>query len=601
MRSDDGTPAPLPADVSPAAKETDDQTLIVYIETLGAPSWLAKHLALRMNNAFGCGAKALIDGFLQQGWSVSELYWLDQWDKSWRQNPQQVFQMERALLDLGMAIEFTRRLIIERPPLRAMELPDLVAILRTMRGMGFTDSEIFSLSRHYFRYFRIKPEAFQAIYDEAQRKRKGVLWQPKAPAQLRSVLPDVPEMLPQRPDEPAEIPAPSEPPMATEPFSGQPAAADEIPPEVIVSPQDISVTADSPPDAATLSEPVPVAQIAVDETGMVIGTMPFPKPPDVPPTAPPPAKEPPAVTTARTELKRVSSIPFPPRVPVAAAPVFPLKREPLPAPYVPEDNVKNWKELGKAIMRAAFPDDFDRVWRKFLRENPWIDTKGAEAKILEHLFTWIPFGQTLPPGDQRALFFASLLLNRNLPAQKRGAERRRGKERLKRENPGLHKLNEALARAKKAKNGKNGLPAPSDLSSVLKLEEEVVYFRMYACRRILEQHDPLQYPEGLCYPWEQVIPYAPPLPRNFSIPPPPLTDERLWIAKRDELRFRVNYLRDLGWRPERKPFLLMIQEPTREKFLKRLNRYLKKENPEKDRRPRFRRNKEIITPQSPLS
>jgi len=551
MHNDSDSSHPLPAEASPAAQEPE-QKLQTYIEALGAPSWLAKHLSQRLNRDFEHKAIALIQGFLRHGWSISELYWLDQWDTTWRQHPAHAFHIEKALVKLGFMPAVARRMVIERPALRILEVKAMTDIVAAMIDIGYTDIQLFNLSRSHAKFFRMTPQSFMAAYDKAQRDCKGILWNPKGTRQPPTIPPEKTVASSQPPVLSAE--ALAEIKTFLEPTQ-------ETPPEIIVSPQAVSIP------VAPESKPVPIPQAN--------------NPPAEPKSS--------SVPVARIALKKIPSIPAAPRVPMIKTPVS-VKREPLPAPYVPEETIKNWRELGKAILHSAFPNDRDRIWNKFLRENPWIDSKGHEARVLDQMYTWVSFGQTLPDKDPRALFFASILLNRNLPDQEREALRRQDKENLKR----------GQSSSRKRRQKKSAKPQPN-LSSILKLDEEVVYFRMYVCRRILEEYDPQEHPEALCYPWEQVEPYAPPLPRNFSIPPPPLTDEKLWIAKRDELRYRVNYLRDLDWRPERKPFLFIIQEPTREKFLKRLERYLKDKNPEKNRSVKYRRNREIISPQSPLA
>lgn len=521
----------LPVQATPLAVESELTKLTAYIASFNSQIRLAKNLAQILLAIFGPKSKNLVKGFLRNGWSINDLYWLNQWDHAWHKNPARIFRMEKTLIASGMSPETARCMLIERPNLLDMDPQELATNTAAMREMGYTDIQLFNLSRYYPKYFRMTPEAFKEAYAMAQSQGEGILWNPKiskSAAETHTLTKPTDELSTPVEQEVHQTLAEASP-METEPARETTTEAEVVPMA----------------ETASLADTLPADDDESSQSKV----------------------SPPVVRVVKRSIIHPLQIPLPPPLPQFVTDVS-AKREPPPEPYVSEnDSLKNWNLLIQMILECAFPDKWERVWKKFQKENTWVISKYGETQILSQLYEWVSFGSSMSVKDPRALFFASILLNRDLTSKRK--KRRLG-------------------------------TARPDLSSILKLEEEVVYFRMYTCRRIL-QREPMRWPEGLCYPWEQVLPFAPPRPLNFSIIPPPLTDEKLWIAKRDELRFRANLVRDHGWRPERKPFLLMLQEPTRKRFLKRFNRYLKLNGDGKEAEPKLRYNKQVVSPFCPMS
>jgi len=232
---------------------------------------------------------------------------------------------------------------------------------------------------------------------------------------------------------------------------------------------------------------------------------------------------------------------------------------------------------------------------------------------------WFGLRGTISPNDPRLGFFASIIRNENLAAKSRlrelrikaAALKKSGGKTAKSEARSLHTeiyrvqglihpeplIQSALEDIAELKNKKgNGKKAGrsikklqariekmrrfSALGSFLELEPEIAFLRLYTARSILEYDSPghlkdfLCHPEFLLHPFEQVIYGSDVGDRRLSIPPPPTDDMRTVQAKCNELRFRANEIRRYTDKPWRKPYIDMLLEPSREKFLKRLERYL---------------------------
>ncbi len=275
--------------------------------------------------------------------------------------------------------------------------------------------------------------------------------------------------------------------------------------------------------------------------------------------------------------------------------------------------------LRKAL-QAHDPSWFERHWKEFLAANPWLNQDYDKAwECVELLMRWFDLRGTTSPHDPRLGFFASFVRNENFPAKKRLRELRIKAATLKRSTrktaafearhldteiyralgliepqPLIAELEREIAALRKKRN--NGTKTQrtieklwaridrmrrfSALGSFLRLEPEIAFIRLYAARSILEydsqKHldDFFGHPEFLLNPFERVAYGSDVGNRGFSIPPPAMDDIRTIQAKCNELRYRANEIRRYTDKPWKKPYIDMLLEPSREKFLKRLERYL---------------------------
>lgn len=284
------------------------------------------------------------------------------------------------------------------------------------------------------------------------------------------------------------------------------------------------------------------------------------KPEQKPEPVPEPIKKPPspAPPVPRTE---VTADPKPAPRPLKPIPstLLPTREPEIQREYVQDKrNDVNWRKLAEQILMAVELRWDDRKWQKWLKANLWIDEFCQKTKNLDQILHWVQFTGSSVPRDCRSKLFARVLLNRD------------------------------------------------NLGSILEIPVMALYLRFYAIRRALGR-EPMRKQHLLCLPFEQVQAKTEGPTRNLSIPPPAMADEdemeaerKIMQAKFEEIRFRANSIRDKGKNPLDKPYINMILEPTQERFLARLTRYLEKPVSEKDLNASFRRPREFATPRSRL-
>ncbi len=246
--------------------------------------------------------------------------------------------------------------------------------------------------------------------------------------------------------------------------------------------------------------------------------------------------------------------------PKAPVPVIMPKPEPeIQREYKPDErNEENWEVLANQILLAVEPRWNDRKWQKWLKANPWVKDFCQQTKNLDQILHWVRITSNFVPRDSRSKLIARVLLNRD------------------------------------------------NLGSILEIPEMALYLRFYAIRRALDQ-EPMRKPKLLCLPFEQVQAMTAGPIRSLTIPPPAMPNEddmeagrKMMQAKFEEIRFRANAIRGKGKNPLNKPYINMILEPTQERFIARLRRYLEKPIPEKELNASFRRPREFATPRSRL-
>lgn len=245
---------------------------------------------------------------------------------------------------------------------------------------------------------------------------------------------------------------------------------------------------------------------------------------------------------------------------ISTAPARKLEPKPeIQRDYVPDKrNDVNWCKLAEQILMAVEPKWNDRKWQKWLKTNPWVDEFCQKTKNLDQILHWVQFTGSSVPRDSRSKLIANVLLNRD------------------------------------------------NLGSILEIPVMALYLRFYAIRRALDR-EPTRKRRLLCLPFEQVHAKTEGPARNLSIPPPAMEDademeaeRKIMQAKFEEIRFRANTIRYKGKNPLSKPYINMILEPTQERFLARLKRYLEKPVSDKNLNASFRRPREFVTPRSRL-
>ncbi len=238
-----------------------------------------------------------------------------------------------------------------------------------------------------------------------------------------------------------------------------------------------------------------------------------------------------------------------------------------------EDETVNWYGTAKLIHTLATPDWSEEKWKAFLDCNSWLNNVTCnQVQNLQQLRSWFRISTNAKPQNSRVRFFACLLLNHDLCEDGRNRIRRIKIANLKRQTSHLAKLE--LQHMERLEQTRQARP-PCDFHTFLMLAPEVVYFRMYTLMRILGR-SPESYPELLLLPWENIQAKISASRHTFSVPPPAMSDERMWLAKREELMYRASEVVRLGKRaqPGKRPYLNILLEPDRERCLRRLVRYL---------------------------
>ncbi len=536
-------------------KNKVSQKLHAYLASKGAEPWIAKFISDRFASVFNERAYDIIGAFEQAGWNYEEIFWLDSKSHEWRKQPEHVFMLQLALQGAGCTSVLARRLVMEPLVFEIQDLERIAACMRAMQELGWHEPQIRFATLRKPRILTLPPEALRIWHRRFQDEGKDpILYLHTLSLLMHESVKELNKSKP-----------------AKQETECMPIVATFKEPELPLPTPLPSIELQAKLDA----EPAPIPK---PEQVLETSSAPIPEPGPTPvPVQPKPEPVP---------LKLILQTP---------APEIDSQRE-----YVSDDKIEvNWKVLAKQILDAVAPDWNERKWAVWLKINPRIDETCQQTRNLDQILRWVRFFGNTVPCDRRTRLIASVLLNRNLPLEIRERKRKLKLAVLKRSDPVAYALR-ILFKNKKAR-------PRAGLSSILEIPEMALYLRFYALRRVLEC-EPMSRPELLCLPFEQVLAQKSGSTRCLSILPPTMTGQDAsretldeMQAKLDEIRFRTNTVRDKGMIPWRKPYINMILEPTQEKFLKRLNSYLKKHGSKIDSSPKFRRNKQPVTPFSPLS
>ncbi|MBI5655168.1 hypothetical protein HZC53_05980 [Candidatus Uhrbacteria bacterium] len=395
------------------------------------------------------------------------------------------------------------------------------------------------------------------------------------------------------------------------------------------------------PDETELATPMPVQ---VDESAQE----PIAPPPALAPTPSPRVLASPIVEPKIPKLQPLKTFtppapapapvsrPPPPVVQPVVARIVPAKTEEEQGGY---DMISELYNLVMETLKLHDPDWFEKNRQAFVEANPWLnDTSSSTWEIIRILKSWFDLRVSMAQTDPRLDFVVCILRNQNLPAKKRLGKLRIKRAVLKRRDDpftkdeikaldrtiaNLHDLLDPRERVsacesrideleRRIKNDADGTDTKrkiahlrtriakaeryGNLHSFLELEPEIAYLRLYMARSILD-YDKLKlksgflvHPEFLLHPFEDAIYGGDQGMRGFSIAPPTTLDMKTIQAKCTELRYRVNELRRYTDQPWKKPYVNMLCEPARTRFLERLQKHLRRLG-EKAKRPNAARHR----------
>lgn len=547
------------------------------LRTLGDPPWRAKLMANRLHRGFAADSMFVVKAFLRAGWTLDDVYMLDQISREWRKAPQNILLLEKMFLAFGMWENFARRLAMEPVLYSCRDIGEIGKKIHLFRSLGLTDKDIFDIGLRKPAVLFIPSDKIEAWHALALQEKKDPRFLVKRLKPLSASKSPDPLPIPESWKE--TMPGQSAPEAGRTAGAGSPADQPVIPayttdissfekePDIPWLPQPDKPTAQAAPGRPAEAIPEPASAAPAGAAG--------PAPLPSPPAVPPPSEVQPDASLPRAALR-------PPSLPHlhAEEPAKPLKlvkagssSSPPERPDQPPEEGVNWTEAAKRVLSLVSRKWEDGSWEKYRKQNPWIDeTQGNQVKVLDLLRKWFSYPQGATADDPRVRFLGCFLLDRNLP---REPELRRMRIRLavakrdrgKAGKPRIAKLERQVARLEKSTTGLRGL---------LDIPVSVVYLRLYALRSVLKYNRTEAHPEMLLLPFEQVIPQAECAARGLSIPPPDGSDVGDLEAKAQELRYRANELGAKDAVPWKKPYLNMLLEPTRARFQARLAAYLER-------------------------
>lgn len=479
----------------------------------GAVPWMAQYLAVKLAQALHEKALATVQLMNNHGWSVEQIYNLDQSNRIWRTHTPNLFALQRWLIDeLGFSPEKSKNILIQQTPIVEQTVDRMRQGRSTFLDLHYDPGLIRSVAeRNLFALCR-EPEQIREWQQVIEAGNLNPLDNLKLLSRRKNIL------------------FPDAKPRAMPPKQYH-LGKDCVPPELTVTP----VIPDIRPELIedlVLPPPESVPEIAQEkrsESNSSINTV-----PQAIWEATTRTEQPPAMT-----MPVIPKLPAPPRVAPSCPPAYikktepewsgelpessyppPVRKEPVPQDPPAEDWVDGrWDKKVQMIIENALPKGGAKAWTGFQQANPWLmDREPLPVKNLQLLSDWFPLPRVIDRSNHTVLFFAGILLGRDL----------------------IRRTNSDPEQPQKPADWEKRLP------EILELPTHVLWFRLYVARRLLEVSPP-DYPRVLLMRWERVAgaqdEYA--TVRTFSLPPPALEpdqtpDETRLRAVAAELRYRKN-------------------------------------------------------------
>ncbi len=484
-----------------------------YLLFQGAAPWMAQYLAVKLAQALRDQALSIVQLMNTNGWSVEQVYNLDQSNRIWRTHTTNLFALQRLLTDeLGFSPEKSKNILIQQTPIVEQDIDRIRAGASAFLELRYDPGLIRCIAeRNMFALCR-EPEQirhWQQVIEAGNlnpldnlrllSKRNNILFPDAKP---RAIPPKQYSLETADPLPKPAIPPPTDPvPTETAPKSTSDQPADRL--SIIQADRLMPIEA-----PATIPQALWETQTPTIKAPAI--TMPvIPKLPDPPKVSPsrPPSFRPSPKTETESQLTEPGFATH-------------VRRQPVPADPPAEDWVDGrWDEKVRLIIENVLPQGGAKTWAAFRQANPWLDEREPpQAKNLQLLHEWFALPKVIDRTNETVLFFAGILLGRDL----------------------IRETNPDPARKSKKANWEKRLP------SILELPTHVLWFRLYVARRLLEVSPP-DYPRVLLMRWEEVSgaqdEYA--AVRPFSLPPPALEqdqtpDETRLRAVAAELRYRKN-------------------------------------------------------------
>lgn len=540
---------------STARKKQIEGSLYSQFKDQGADHVQARFVANRIAHALGEHALDFIARFTDRGWTVDELYWLDQLAREWRKKPFAVIDLQDALTEAGVSAQAARRLAME-PMLYVADDRSLIPEnAKCMLTVGISSDQLAYLAGKRSDVFLTDRRIMDVWLTALARDGLDAF----------SNLHRLPKMfnLPTR--FVAPIPATPRPPPVIETETGIDSQPEVPSPETPTQPERQTADGIQPKGPSPIQAPPKSATVSATDVAASLDDPETPPSADMESAALQPPKVPRFADTEKPKPLKLFKI-------RSSAPPAPIPERPDPEP---EDRL-DWSADAQYILKAVSAKWNDEDWAKFKAANPWVDSVTSnEAKVLDLLKGWLSLTRNAQGDNPRLRLLASILLDRNLPQE---SELRKLRIQLSVARRGRF-TDAKLSAAKLEKKISKTEAGLTGLRGLLSVPVGVVYLRLYALRRILDFNRLTKHPEMLLIPFEQVVPQSGLPVRGLSIPPPAEAHLDVLEAKAHELRYRANELAaatgsDNAWR--RKPYIQMLLEPTRGRFLKRLQTHLKR-------------------------
>lgn len=484
-----------------------------YLLFQGAAPWMAQYLAVKLAQALRDQALSIVQLMNTNGWSVEQVYNLDQSNRIWRTHTTNLFALQRLLTDeLGFSPEKSKNILIQQTPIVEQAADRIRTGVSVFLELSYDPGLIRSIAERSMFALCREPEQIRSWQQAIEADNLNPLDNLRLLSRRNSILfPDAkPRAIPPRQyileateplSEPAIPPPPDPVPASTAPEAILDLPADQ--PSIIRADQLIPIESPETIPQALWETQKPT----IKAPAIAMPVIPrLPDPPKVSPSRPPSFRaSPKPETVGRLPEQEITT---------------PVRRQPAPEDPPAQDWVDgHWDEKVQLIIENALPQGGAKTWAAFRQANPWLDEREPpQAKNLQLLHEWFALPKVIDRTNETVLFFAGILLGRDL----------------------IRETNPDPARKSKKADWEKRLP------SILELPTHVLWFRLYVARRLLEVSPP-DYPRVLLLRWEEVSgaqdEYA--AVRPFSLPPPALEqdqapNETRLRAVAAELRYRKN-------------------------------------------------------------